>query len=428
LIKNILVLASGSVFAQGIVLLTIPILSRLYTPSSYGDFALFIAMLAIISPFSTFRYESAILISDDKYPVFSILFLCALIVIISSVLLSVFGIDLLVFIFPEIAAFNYLILATFFFAGFSEVLTVWHIRFERFKFIAIGRGIQAVATVSFQIGFEQWFGSSTLVYGYTFGLAILFVFYFVILIKKDNKLLDFRRSAGFLGEVAKKYKNFPLYSTWATLLNGLSNQLPILLFGRFFSAASTGNYEMSRRLLRAPLGLIGQAVFRVVSQRVGSVASFEDKAAVILGDVFKHTANYTIIPFIVIVLLLEPLFDVILGPSWIEASIYGKMVSPWLFTIFLSWPMTSAYNTFGHQIYLIVFNIVFSVAILIGFGAHLLFELKAEQVLMIVAALSSISRLWYCYWILDKVGFKKVNLRVGLAFMYTVMIFYVSLL
>ena len=67
--------------------------------------------------------------------------------------------------------------------------------------------------------------------------------------------------------LVKKYKDIPLFSTLISLLNTISNQLPIFLLTRFFGFASAGLYGLSHRVVAAPMGLIGQSVGEVFYQK-----------------------------------------------------------------------------------------------------------------------------------------------------------------
>ncbi len=67
LAKGIFIIASGTVIAQIIGIITTPIISRLYTPSDFGVLGLFTATLSILALAGGFRYELAIpLPEDDK--------------------------------------------------------------------------------------------------------------------------------------------------------------------------------------------------------------------------------------------------------------------------------------------------------------------------------------------------------------------------
>ena len=65
ILKNIGILASGSVVAQIIGLLTLPILTRLYTPEAFGHYQLYLGAAAIFGILPTLRLDYAILRADN---------------------------------------------------------------------------------------------------------------------------------------------------------------------------------------------------------------------------------------------------------------------------------------------------------------------------------------------------------------------------
>ena len=58
--RNMTMLASGSILARGIGVLTAPIVTRIYSPEHFGVLSVFIAITAMLVPFGTFRYSAAV--------------------------------------------------------------------------------------------------------------------------------------------------------------------------------------------------------------------------------------------------------------------------------------------------------------------------------------------------------------------------------
>ncbi|WP_439333648.1 hypothetical protein, partial [Vibrio vulnificus] len=46
-----------------------------------------------------------------------------------------------------------------------------------------------------------------------------------------------------------RYREFPLYNTWAALLDAIGNQLPTILIAKLFSAAEAGQFSLAMRIL-----------------------------------------------------------------------------------------------------------------------------------------------------------------------------------
>ena len=65
-LKNITTLASGTFLSQLVLVLFIPILSRIYTPNEFGLYSLFIAFSSSLAIISTLTYDRAIVLPKEK--------------------------------------------------------------------------------------------------------------------------------------------------------------------------------------------------------------------------------------------------------------------------------------------------------------------------------------------------------------------------
>ena len=60
--KNSFTLVSSTIVAQAIPLLLHPVLRRIYSPETFGAFAVYLNILSILVVITTFRYETAIVL------------------------------------------------------------------------------------------------------------------------------------------------------------------------------------------------------------------------------------------------------------------------------------------------------------------------------------------------------------------------------
>ena len=59
---NVLKLVTGSVFAQGLGVLVVPIVTRLFAPEAFGVVALFASITGILGVVACLRYQLAIML------------------------------------------------------------------------------------------------------------------------------------------------------------------------------------------------------------------------------------------------------------------------------------------------------------------------------------------------------------------------------
>src|SRR5690606_10164481 len=57
-----------------------------------------------------------------------------------------------------------------------------------------------------------------------------------------------------------RYRHFPIYSSWAGLLNTGGAQLPPILFAVLFGPAAAGGYMLAQRVTNIPITVISTAV------------------------------------------------------------------------------------------------------------------------------------------------------------------------
>ncbi len=168
--RNVLTLMTGTTIAQAIPIAISPILTRLYSPSEFGIFALYMSIASLLSVIATGRYELAIMLPKKKTDALNIVILSLVI----TITISIFAF-LIVFFFNEeitillenknISNWLYFIPITVLFTGIYQSFNYWNSKQKQYKLIATTKVIQSTTT-----------GTSNLSFGfagYTFGGMIL---------------------------------------------------------------------------------------------------------------------------------------------------------------------------------------------------------------------------------------------------------------
>ena len=86
-IMNVFRVASGSFLGQLFLVLSSPIITRIFTPEVFGTFAIYTAVVRLISSISPLRYDMAIIISKKKSDAINVMFISVALVVL-TVLLS----------------------------------------------------------------------------------------------------------------------------------------------------------------------------------------------------------------------------------------------------------------------------------------------------------------------------------------------------
>jgi lipopolysaccharide exporter len=272
LIVNVLKLVSGSVTAQILGILLVPLITRIYSPDDLGMFQLFLSISGILVIFSTFSYQFAIMLPKTEEDSANVSFLSAILVTIVSLFSA-----LIVLLFPEkiehifntpgISKYLIYIPIITFFNGIFNVQNYWLSRKVRFGIVAGSRIVNTVSTKAFQLVFPIIWSVSPLglIAGYVagFGCADLFMLKGV---KNDLKVFN-KVSLKRIKEMAIEYKNFPLYSSWSTLANTISPQVPTFLLAYYYSTSVVGYFSLANQVVNMPMGLLGTAIQQVFSRK-----------------------------------------------------------------------------------------------------------------------------------------------------------------
>ena len=154
---NILKLASGSVIAQILGVLLLPIISRLYSPGDYGVFQLFLAISSVLAVLSCLSYQLAIMLPKKDEDSANITTLCIILVcVVSAISCGVFillsGWVGEVLKTPDLSQYIIFLPVVVFLNGLYLVLNYWLSRRVRFGAVATAQVANSVSSKAVQIG------------------------------------------------------------------------------------------------------------------------------------------------------------------------------------------------------------------------------------------------------------------------------------
>ncbi len=363
LINDTFKLGLGTTISQAVIVLSAPVLSRIYPVELFGILQLFTTIVLTLSIVSGLRYEFAILLPsehrDGLHLVILSLFFSLIVALISGVLFYIFR-------EPVSALLNasqlspYLRLTGFgiiLFGGYNAV-NFWNTRHNRYKLLAQGRIAYGGLMVLIQILFGLLYYPSPL--GLILGLFIGKIsedcIHLFGIIQNDKDIFKKGISGSNLVAQMKKYKKFPKFSLWASLINTFSWQVPTLFLALFFNTTIVGFYMMGDRVIRMPINVIGRAIAQVFFQK-GAEAHREGKIDLIFLQTVKMLSQIGFIPLLVLTFVGKELFIVLLGQKWAEAGVYVQIMAPWAFILFLASPLSNIINISEKQEKGLLFNV-----------------------------------------------------------------------
>src|SRR4051794_21575841 len=104
MLRNIAIILRGSLIAQAIGFLILPLLSRLFTPDAFGTFQLFQAISSVLLVFAAMRYEVALLRAEDDRELRATFWLCLTVTGLTSVGVAIVAAVIVASGWPAVAA------------------------------------------------------------------------------------------------------------------------------------------------------------------------------------------------------------------------------------------------------------------------------------------------------------------------------------
>lgn len=349
--RSVSVLAGGTAAGQLIVIAASPILTRLYTPEDFGLLAVYAGILGILGVIANLRYQLAIPLPDSDEDAASIAALSLLVVVLITVLAAIavwlFGAELVHLLnTPALETYLWLVPVGIFLVGIYQTLQYWALRTKLFSIIAKTKMVQSASVAGIQI-IGAALGPVALLGGRTLGQAAVNL----SLWKGIKSTLPAQGGSVNVKSIlamALKFKQFPLFSSWAGLLNASGSQVPPLFFAALFGPAAAGGYMLAQRVINMPLSVIGAAIADAFLP--SSIDALREKR---LG---RHVASLflalasLILPGATLLFFIAPgIFGVVFGEEWYLAGEIVRWLSPMLAIQFLISPVSRIFVTLERQ-------------------------------------------------------------------------------
>jgi lipopolysaccharide exporter len=318
--KNVKVLTTGTIIAQGITITVTPILSRLFTPSDYGLFALFGAVSVIVGTIVSLSYPIRIILPNRDHEAIKLL----LISLLLSIFLGMTILSVTIFL-PDTAiawlgldsleGWIFVAIAVGMVTAIVNAFTYWLNRHSEYKKMAFVRIMQSVIAAAVGISFGLLAVRDGLLYAQAISIFSALVFLIII-----SKVKFFKASFFGLSSFARKHKAAPFFLYPTAILDVFTNQLPFFLIAFWFTTELTGQYKMAYSLLALPSALIGSAISQVFYQRFSMIWPDAEKAKALLKKTWFLLAFIGFFPFLIITVSSEAIFSFFLGEKWIVAG------------------------------------------------------------------------------------------------------------
>tara|TARA_B100001250_G_scaffold401610_1_gene413681 strand:+ start:845 stop:2086 length:1242 start_codon:yes stop_codon:yes gene_type:complete len=366
--KNILTLSGGTLVSQIILILSVPFITRIFSPSDLGVAAFFIAIANILSVISTGKYDLAIFLPKNKIWVENLFFASIFINIILLIVIILVIIPVNIFLNFY---FNYSLIwyctipCLFFLNGINTSLNALLNKKQLYSYISISRIIRDILLTFFTIFFGLLFSNPIfIILSHILSLSI--INFLLIYISSKKNLFNFSKiNFNRIIVLVKKYSDFPFLSMPSAFINILSSQAPIIMLSAYFGTSIAGMYSLVNRFMGAPSKLISSSTSEVFRQKATDEYNKNQNCKVLYLKTLKSLFILSLIPFFIIIIFGPQLFLFIFGEDWLQAGYYARYlslffifqfcISPLGFTLIIS--KRQKYNFYWQLILLVLTNL-----------------------------------------------------------------------
>lgn len=376
-IRNVFVVGFGGVVGQSAVVLCMPVLTRLYSPESYGQWALLMTLVLVAGTLASLRYELSVLLPDSHDKAANVFALCLCLSVVVAASLALF---LLLVPNSFVTSVGFAGLRQWFWAvpllvvarGFHQTCISWYTRMAAFSRVSLVTAMLPMFTIVTQIALPLLGASDDargLVVGSIVGHTLAAGVGILLLI--PGRQLNLRAlSWQCIKNVFLDYRKYPLYMTPYTIVSELRNRLAAFLFAAYGQTMTLGYFVFSEKMTRVPVNTVTNAIRPVFFQKAAAhpFRSLQDS---ILRSLFF--INKAATPFFVLFWLAHArIFEFVFGPEWRGASVYGVVLSvPMFILLHTNW-LDRSMDVLGRQKLAFLLETAFSVASVLALVAGLL--------------------------------------------------------
>lgn len=276
-IRHTTLLASGTIAANLITLLTLPFFTRLYSAEMFGLQALLIMGTMVLGTVATGYYDWAIPTPKTKKEALS---LATLALALATALCAVLAIILLVFnqqllsilALDSLQAWAYALPPLGLALACYNIGNYWLLRAGKMGALTQIRFILPItnAIVSFMLGLM---GHETgLITGFVVGVLLMGLWSLALAHRHG---LDFETSqprATYIS-LARQFREFPLFGSIPATAMLLAGQIPLLVITRAYALDATGHYAVVRAIVFAGTMMVATSAAQIILKHMADAAN-----------------------------------------------------------------------------------------------------------------------------------------------------------
>lgn len=389
--KGMATLAVGNGLAKIIGLLSIQILTRIYSPEHFGILSIFTAMLLILTPLMTLRYELAVPLPSKDGAAMVLMAVSAALLILTTLVLGTIvwlvGPPLLTMASMEsITPYRGLLILALFLTGLYELLQIWAVRRRAYPIIVRTQLQQSIVGAIAKIGLGvAGVMPLGLLAGHVLGAGagmIALIRAFRGDVQRFWRHVTLRRAWAML----QHYRGFPTYRLPSQMLQIFSSQSPLLLTAAIYDAETTGQLGLALMMLALPMNLLGYTTSKAYYAEIASLGRKRPaEIRAVTHSVVKRLLALSVAPALLLLAFGEGLFALAFGAQWALAGELAAILATYLLFQFIHAPASHLLSLFERQGLLLMLNVQRTVLTVACFTAAHLLDLSITSVLLLYA-------------------------------------------
>ena len=338
-VSNFKILAFGTLISQMIMLLSSPLITRIYSPEEFGVFALFTSIVSIFIPVSSLRYNTAIVIANSNNESNDLIVVSILIAILFAFLIFLFTFFGEIYInkildVEKLKVWWNLIFFAILIQSLNLIIRNYLNRYKKYNLISKLSIIRSIIYVLVVI-FFGYFGYSK--NGLFFGeiLAALTILIFAI-IQFKPRISYFKSKITYgLVHVIKKYKDFPTYSFIASFLDKFTVMMPIFFLSKYFPEFIVGQYSLAVKVIFFPLSFVSSSISTIHLRKSKEIINQNGNLKKYLYKLTLLLVGIIFIPALILFFFGPEIFSFMFGNKWQTAGEFIQILIPALALIFV---------------------------------------------------------------------------------------------
>lgn len=337
-------LASGTVIAQVIMMVSQLAIARLYTPEERAVMAVIVAVAGVLAIGATLRIEMAVPLTHTDEEAEEVARLAMVLAGIVAVVVA--GVTVAVLVASPMTRAKYgasawLLPGVLWAQAAFTILRSWQARKKLFRQSSDANVVGTLATAGAQVA-AGLAGSGA--GGLTFGYGLGRLASSVMMVLRSRLRVRGRIHWSLL----RSWRQFPTWALVPAVLNAASVGAVAPVMNLLYGDTITGQFSQAYMLLAAPAVLLGQAVASVFYVRFAAMDRESQDTSRHMVGLAQILLAISVPVFVPIVLLGPELFSLLLSSTWRQAGVLATLLSPWLMLNFVSSPI-SGYATVKNQ-------------------------------------------------------------------------------